>query len=60
MDYYWMMGDNCYNFVDFCYWGFVLEDYVVGKLIVVWLLLDKDCNWFDGKICWNCIFKWVD
>ncbi|MBS1395695.1 S26 family signal peptidase, partial [Bacteroides sp.] len=42
------------------YWGFVPEDHVVGKPIVVWLSLDKDRNWFDGKIRWNRIFKWVD
>lgn len=53
MDYYWMMGDNCYNLVDFCFWGFVFEDYVVGKFIFIWLLLDNDCGWLDGKICWN-------
>jgi len=60
MDYYWMMGDNRHNSADSRYWGFVPEDHVVGKPIVVWLSLDKDRNWFDGKIRWNRIFKWVD
>ena len=60
MDYYWMMGDNRHNSADSRYWGFVPEDHIVGKPIVVWLSLDKDRGWFDGKIRWNRIFKWVD
>lgn len=59
MDYYWMMGDNRHNSADSRYWGFVPEDHVVGKPIVVWLSLDKDRNWFDGKIRWNRLFKVV-
>ena len=60
MDYYWMMGDNRHNSADARSWGFVPEDHIVGKPIVVWLSLDKDRGWFDGKIRWNRIFKWVD
>ena len=60
MNYYWMMGDNRHNSADSRYWGFVPEDHVVGKPIVVWLSLDKDRGWFDGKIRWNRLFKWVD
>ena len=59
MDYYWMMGDNRHNSADSRYWGFVPEDHVVGKPLVVWLSLDKDKPWFGGKIRWNRIFKWV-
>lgn len=59
MDYYWMMGDNRHNSADSRYWGFVPEDHVVGKPIVVWLSLDKDRGWFDGKIRWNRLFKMV-
>ena len=60
MDYYWMMGDNRHNSADSRYWGFVPEDHIVGKPIVVWLSLDKDRDWFDGKIRWNRLFKMVD
>ena len=59
MDYYWMMGDNRHNSADSRYWGFVPEDHIVGKPLVVWLSLDKDRSWFDGKIRWNRLFKWV-
>ena len=59
-DYYWMMGDNRHNSADSRYWGFVPEDHVVGKPIVVWLSLDKDRGWVEGKIRWNRLFKWVD
>lgn len=59
MDYYWMMGDNRHNSLDSRYWGFVPEDHIVGKPLVVWLSLDKDRGWFDGKIRWNRLFKWV-
>lgn len=59
MDYYWMMGDNRHNSADSRYWGFVPEDHVVGKPIVVWLSLDKDRGWLDGKIRWNRLFKIV-
>lgn len=59
MNYYWMMGDNRHNSLDSRYWGFVPEDHIVGKPIVVWLSLDKDRSLFDGKIRWNRFFKWV-
>ena len=60
MDYYWMMGDNRHNSLDSRYWGFVPEDHIVGKPIVVWLSLDKDRGWLDGRIRWDRLFKWVD
>lgn len=58
-NYYWMMGDNRHNSADSRSWGFVPEDHVVGKPILIWLSLDKDRNWFDGKIRWNRLFNWV-
>ena len=57
MDYYWMMGDNRHNSADSRYWGFVPEDHVVGRPVMVWLSLDKDKGLFSGWIRWNRFFK---
>jgi len=55
-DYYFMMGDNRHNSADSRSWGFVPEDHIVGRPLFIWLSLDKDKGWFDGKIRWNRIF----
>ena len=59
MDYYWMMGDNRDNSADSRFWGFVPEDHIVGKPLMIWISLDKDYGLFDGKVRWNRFFKWV-
>ncbi|MDR0866521.1 MAG: signal peptidase I [Candidatus Symbiothrix sp.] len=58
-DYYFMMGDNRHNSLDSRYWGFVPEDHIVGKPLLIWMSLDKDRGWFDGKIRWNRLFTTV-
>lgn len=55
-DYYFMMGDNRHNSADSRSWGFVPEDHIVGSPMFIWLSLDKDKGWFDGKIRWDRIF----
>ncbi|MGV8963316.1 MAG: signal peptidase I [Candidatus Saccharimonadaceae bacterium] len=57
MDYYFMMGDNRHNSADSRVWGFVPEDHVVGQPILIWLSLEKDKGWFNGKIRWNRLFR---
>lgn len=59
MDYFWMMGDNRHNSADSRYWGFVPEDHVVGKAVFIWMSLDKDKGWFDGKIRWDRLFRFI-
>ena len=56
-DYYFMMGDNRHNSADSRSWGFVPEDHVVGKPMLIWLSLEKDKEWFKGKIRWNRLFR---
>lgn len=58
-DYFWMMGDNRHNSADSRSWGFVPEDHIVGKPILIWLSLDKDRSLFDGGIRWNRLFRMV-
>ncbi len=60
MDYYMMLGDNRDKSADSRYWGFVPEDHVVGKPLFVFLSLDKDKGWFNGKIRWNRLFRSVE
>ena len=56
-DYYFMMGDNRHNSADSRVWGFVPEDHIVGKPMLIWLSLEKDKGWFNGKIRWNRLFR---
>ncbi len=56
-DYYFMMGDNRHNSADSRVWGFVPEDHIVGKPILIWLSLEKDNGWFNGKIRWKRLFR---
>mgnify|MGYP004624596741 CR=1 FL=1 len=58
-DYYWMMGDNRHNSADSRSWGFVPEDHIVGKPILIWLSMDKDRSLFDGGIRWDRLFRWA-
>ena len=52
--------ENRHNSADSRYWGFVPEDHIVGKPILIWLSLDKDRGWFDGHVRWNRLFRLVD
>lgn len=59
MDYYWMMGDNRHNSADSRYWGFVPEDHIVGRPVMIWYSRDADYGLFKGGIRWNRLFRWV-
>lgn len=54
-NYYFMMGDNRHNSLDSRYWGFVPEDHIVGKAVLIWMSADPEGNFFS-RIRWNRIF----
>lgn len=57
-DYYFMMGDNRHNSLDSRYWGFVPEDHIVGKPVVIWLSTDK-ARQFPSNIRWGRFMKFL-
>lgn len=57
-DYYFMMGDNRHNSLDSRYWGFVPEDHLVGKPVVIWLSTDGNRK-FPNNIRWRRFLKFV-
>ncbi len=58
MNYYWLMGDNRHNSADSRFWGFVPEDHVVGKALMVWFSSDKDKP-FPSNIRWDRILTLI-
>ena len=58
MNYYWMMGDNRHNSADSRFWGFVPEDHIVGKPIIIWMSLDEDQPIYKS-IRWSRLFTKV-
>ena len=57
-DYYFMMGDNRHNSLDSRYWGFVPEDHIVGRPVVIWLSTDEGKR-FPKNIRWGRFLKFV-
>lgn len=55
-DYYWMMGDNRDNSQDSRYWGFVPEDHIVGKAVIIWFSSEQNKP-FPNNIRWNRLFN---
>ena len=58
-NYYFMMGDNRHDSLDSRFWGFVPEDHVVGKAVLIWLSIDPYASFFN-KVRWNRLFHTID
>ncbi|MCO5947325.1 signal peptidase I [Mucilaginibacter flavidus] len=59
LNYYWMMGDNRHDSDDSRFWGFVPEDHIVGKAVLIWMSEDNEDSLF-GKIRWGRLFKGIN
>lgn len=58
MNYYFMMGDNRHNSADSRFWGFLPEDHIVGKTVLVLMSINKSEN--GNTIRWDRWFKSVN
>ena len=58
-NYYLMMGDNRHNSEDSRFWGFVPEDHIVGKAVLIWLSVDPYASFFN-KIRWSRLFHTIN
>ncbi|AWM33142.1 signal peptidase I [Hymenobacter nivis] len=57
-NYYFMMGDNRHDSLDSRFWGFVPEDHVVGKAVLIWLSINPYAD-FLHKVRWSRLFQTI-
>lgn len=56
-NYYFAMGDNRLNSSDSRYWGYIPEDHIVGKAVMILYSSNKLDN--DNALRWDRFFKFV-
>lgn len=59
MDYYFVLGDNRHNSADSRFWGFVPEDHIAGKAVMIWLSVARNRK-FPKNIRWERMFQTID
>ena len=57
MNYYFMIGDNRHNSADSRFWGFVPENHIIGKAILILFSIDKHADGLFSKIRGERILK---
>jgi signal peptidase I len=61
-NYYFMLGDNRHNSDDSRIWGFVPENHIIGKAILVWWSIEPEGGFLDffTRIRWDRIGKVIE